>query len=436
MRYNPPYGSPGPNPPGDPYINGNPSTGQQGSIPPAESIEYPQREIVEIIADAGFTPSNSDLKQLARALQTGKLLYGLDTGSTNSMSITLVPAPLAYYEGMRVNVKVNNDITDATVLNVNALGAKSVVGANGAALTSNMFFKNDILSAVYDGTKFQVSNPKTPGPVYLARNLDFYVGGAGASDSNDGLAATVGGGHGPWATLAYAATKISQYNLNGFAITVHVANGSYAQFTHPSASGAGSISWIGNPGAPTSCNISGNTTGLSAIKGNNVGNVTFNGFQLFTSGASVGGDYVCGAWFIGGGSNVSLQNITFGACGGAHVAASAGAVVLFTGNIVCNGGCAGGTGIGGHHVFADDAQVGIQPGTAPALTISAAFSLAGAWIYSTYLSKCNVSYSSQSGAASVTGQKYNASANAIIVSGGTTYPGTVAGATSTGGQYL
>src|SRR5215831_1830755 len=151
MQYNQPYGVSDPN---APYVNGNPQTGTMGSIPPAASIEYPQREIVEIIADAGFTPSNADLKQLARALQTGKLLYGIDTGITNSMSVTLVPTPLAYYEGMRVNVKVNNDITDATVLNVNGLGAKSVVGANGAALTSNMFFKNDILSAVYDGTKF------------------------------------------------------------------------------------------------------------------------------------------------------------------------------------------------------------------------------------------------------------------------------------------
>ena len=48
MQYNPPYGVSDPN---APYINGNPSTGTMGSIPPAASIEYPQREIVNFISD-------------------------------------------------------------------------------------------------------------------------------------------------------------------------------------------------------------------------------------------------------------------------------------------------------------------------------------------------------------------------------------------------
>ena len=62
MQYNQPYGVSDPN---APYINGNPSTGTMGSIPPAASIEYPQREIVNLITDAEMTPTNSDLHQLA-----------------------------------------------------------------------------------------------------------------------------------------------------------------------------------------------------------------------------------------------------------------------------------------------------------------------------------------------------------------------------------
>ena len=54
MQYNAPYGVSDPN---APYINGNPSTGTMGSIPPAASIEYPQRELVNLISDAGITPT-------------------------------------------------------------------------------------------------------------------------------------------------------------------------------------------------------------------------------------------------------------------------------------------------------------------------------------------------------------------------------------------
>ena len=38
MQYNQPYGISDPN---AAYINGNPTTGTMGSIPPAASIEYP-----------------------------------------------------------------------------------------------------------------------------------------------------------------------------------------------------------------------------------------------------------------------------------------------------------------------------------------------------------------------------------------------------------
>lgn len=77
MQYNQPYGI------SDPeaiYVNGNPSTGTMGSIPPASSVEYDQREIVAVIKyafDRGLidfngipcaSPSNSDLTQLLKAI--------------------------------------------------------------------------------------------------------------------------------------------------------------------------------------------------------------------------------------------------------------------------------------------------------------------------------------------------------------------------------
>lgn len=72
MKYNQPFGIPDPN---ASYVNGDPSIGREGSIPPAESIEYPQREIVAVIQYAYEqqfpncnAPANSDLAQLLEAI--------------------------------------------------------------------------------------------------------------------------------------------------------------------------------------------------------------------------------------------------------------------------------------------------------------------------------------------------------------------------------
>jgi hypothetical protein len=78
LLYNQPYGVSDPN---APYINGNPTTGQMGSIPPAASIEHDQREVVEVINTAntrGYkdfsntpcaAPSSADLMQLRKAIE-------------------------------------------------------------------------------------------------------------------------------------------------------------------------------------------------------------------------------------------------------------------------------------------------------------------------------------------------------------------------------
>src|SRR4051812_10264098 len=78
MKYNQPYGVSDVD---APYVNGNPSTGTMGSIPPAASIEHDQREVVEVISRANsrgykdFTdtpcavPATGDLQQLRKAVE-------------------------------------------------------------------------------------------------------------------------------------------------------------------------------------------------------------------------------------------------------------------------------------------------------------------------------------------------------------------------------
>lgn len=66
MKYVPPIGGAA----DDPYIDGNPAAGVQGSDVPAAAIEHPMREIVAVIEAAGLTPDALELSQLLQAIQS------------------------------------------------------------------------------------------------------------------------------------------------------------------------------------------------------------------------------------------------------------------------------------------------------------------------------------------------------------------------------
>jgi len=107
MKYQPPF-VPGATP-GAPgiynadadasYVNGNPSTGQEGSYFPAEAIEHGQREIVKVLTAAGMTPSHESLQQLAEGVSrtaSGGTFYGCaNTGNAYTLTASgafVVPA--------------------------------------------------------------------------------------------------------------------------------------------------------------------------------------------------------------------------------------------------------------------------------------------------------------------------------------------------------
>jgi hypothetical protein len=77
VKYQPPFdpGFAGPvngvyNPdPDAAYVNGNPATGEEGSIPPMEALAHPLRELVHLITHAGLTPSHTDLEQVRKAVK-------------------------------------------------------------------------------------------------------------------------------------------------------------------------------------------------------------------------------------------------------------------------------------------------------------------------------------------------------------------------------
>src|ERR1035437_10819759 len=97
MLYNQPFDQP--SSPNAGYVNGNPATGTPGSIPPAPSIELPQREIVAVINYA-YThglidwstvncaaPTNSIATQLLSAIG-GMIAFGTRAQPPTTSSLT------------------------------------------------------------------------------------------------------------------------------------------------------------------------------------------------------------------------------------------------------------------------------------------------------------------------------------------------------------
>jgi hypothetical protein len=158
LKYNQPYGISDPN---AGYINGDPSIGLAGSIPPAVSIEYPQRELANFITDAGITPDNADLRQLARSVQRGKVVFAVDTGTADAMVVTLTPPLLGYADGLHLFVQKAAGLANVSTtpqINVNGLGNKQIIRQDGAQLVAGDLMAGAMLLLVYRSGVFWCAN--------------------------------------------------------------------------------------------------------------------------------------------------------------------------------------------------------------------------------------------------------------------------------------
>ena len=138
------------------FINGSIPDGIEGSIIPLEAVEYPQREIVAAVVDAGLTPDNLDLTQLAQAIRRSSFIYVVDQGTANSIVISPTKAPTSYTAGLAYEVKVAVINTAATTVNVSGLGARALVRMTGEPLVAGDLATAGIALIVYDGTRFQL----------------------------------------------------------------------------------------------------------------------------------------------------------------------------------------------------------------------------------------------------------------------------------------
>lgn len=88
--------------------------------------------------------------------QSGITVYSLTTGSANTYTATLAPAPTALSAGQIVNVKIHAANTGASTINVNSLGAKNIVKPGGEPLRAGDLPDSAMVSLLYSGTTFHL----------------------------------------------------------------------------------------------------------------------------------------------------------------------------------------------------------------------------------------------------------------------------------------
>lgn len=84
--------------------------------------------------------------------------YAADSGTADTAVVTLSPAITAYAAGQRITFKANAASTGAATVNVNTLGAKTLKKHNDQDIAAGDIESGSIVTAVYDGTNFQVTS--------------------------------------------------------------------------------------------------------------------------------------------------------------------------------------------------------------------------------------------------------------------------------------
>ncbi|MCC6599995.1 MAG: hypothetical protein IT223_04890 [Crocinitomicaceae bacterium] len=108
----------------------------------------------------------------AEAVQKSSLVFdGSASGAADAYTATLVPTPASLTPGILVMFVATANNTGAATINVNGLGAIALKKDVSADLEADDIKAGQIISAIYDGTNFQV----------LSRS-EGSGGGAGAMD--------------------------------------------------------------------------------------------------------------------------------------------------------------------------------------------------------------------------------------------------------------
>lgn len=344
--------------------------------------------------------------------------YAADTGTVNNIVASFSPAITSLAAGTTIEVKIANTNSSATKITVNSLSAVNVTDRYGNALLQGALNAGEVALMIYDGTEFQVVNNVIP---TINTATTFYVNNSTGNDANNGL--TTGTA---WATLTHAVAAIATYTLNGFSVTLQLANTGIAYPAPPAFNAPSSGPFIiqGNAGSQGSYVVSGAGTANGGVIQIGGGNVTLIGLTLQNTGTQAHA-------LLGFDCAIALQNVTMTSTAisnfGLATADFGCTITSLGGNIWAGSAAASMWANGGQFV------IGANQVTSGTPTFTNGFA------YAANLGVISLSVPGWtfSGSGSL-GPRYSASTNAVIQTNGAGanyFPGTTPGSTATGGQY-
>lgn len=89
----------------------------------------------------------------------GAYRFGIDNQANDTYVISVDPAPTSYSNGMMIYFRANTGNTGQASLNVNGLGAVTIVKRVNTTLANGDILANMICLVIYNGTNFVLLNP-------------------------------------------------------------------------------------------------------------------------------------------------------------------------------------------------------------------------------------------------------------------------------------
>lgn len=266
---------------------------------------------------------------------------------------------------------------------------------------------------------FEALTPHFGARDLLQEDRTYYVRTDG-DDANSGL---VNSADGAKLTLNGARDAVAMLDLNGYTVTIQIADGTtYGSLNWASSRmpvGAGIIIIQGNAGTPANVRVSATSDNAMTFSGaprSLVFRVKDLELRTTTSGTCLLFQYgTVGQW----------SNIRFGACAGSQIEVRSGANATGIGNYTISGSAV-------EHFRVRDPGSILQV-NAMTVTLSGTPNFSSVFLNALVLSYTELVGNTFSGSA--TGIRYSVTANAIVGTGGATLPGDSAGSTGTGGQY-
>jgi hypothetical protein len=104
---------------------------------------------------------SAELATVTQNLQNGNYWHTISTGNGVAYEIDLDPVPALLNSGLLVHMKAHVQNTGPATLKVNSLEIKTIKKTDGSDLKSGNILAGAACFLIYDGTNFQLINPKT-----------------------------------------------------------------------------------------------------------------------------------------------------------------------------------------------------------------------------------------------------------------------------------